>query len=302
MHVSVTMEDKNNYSDPDISDTSTEIHFYDPYMDGTHHSSSSYIRLCIFLITSVCVGLPALVWASRLLYLHMKIREQISSFIVLLLLSDLIQLLLTPLMILLMILNWTPGLFQFWPGLYWCGFHLHQLVALEGVLTLKYPLFSARIFSCPCYTIIFIFVFAFSVQSALFFFMEPFVNTIILLFNIGSSLVSLSLLAVSFTITGKASSTPVSENTRLVFTVAVFTFVWLYSPFMLFICVNLIMDGVHTSWFVMCLCLMSLRVISDPILCVLVCRGNLRDVQIPQTHIEHNADQMSVSSATRGVF
>ncbi len=272
-------------------------------MDGTYHSSSSYIRLCIFLITSVCVGLPALVWAFRLLYLHIKIREQISSFIILLLLSDLIQLLLNLYIVtqLLTILNWDPELFQFWSGLSLCGFHLHQLVALEGVLTLKYPL-DARIFSHPCYFIIFIFVLVFSVQIALFFFMGPFVNTNILLFNIGTSLAYLCLLAVSLTITCKASSTPVSENTRSVFTVAVFTFVMLYLPFLLFVCVTFFTGGVHTSWYVICLCLMSLRVISDPILCVLVCRGNLRDVQTPQTHTEPNADQTSVSSVTRGVF
>ncbi len=297
------MEDKNNYSDPDISNTSTEIHFYDPYMDGTYNSSSSYIRLCIFFITSVCVGLPALVWAFHLLYLHIKIREQISSFIVLLFLSDLIQLLLNLYIVtqLLTKLYWTPELFQFWSGLHWSGFQLHQLVTLEGVLTLKYPL-DARIFSHPCYFIIFIFVLVFSVQSVLIFFMDPFVNMNILSFNIGTSLASLCLLAVSLTITCKASSTPVSENTRSVFTVAVFTFVMLFLPFLLFVCVTFFTGGLYTSWFVMCLCLMSLRVISDPILCVLICRGNLRDVQTPQTHTEPNADQTSVSSVTRGVF
>lgn len=39
---------------------------------------------------------------------------------------------------------------------------------------------------------------------------------------------------------------------------------------------------------------MGLRAILDPLLCVLVCRGNLNDAQTPQTHTEPNADQTSV--------
>ncbi len=124
--------------------------------------------------------------------------------------------------------------------------------------------------------------------------MDPFVNMYISLFSLGTCLAPLSLLAVSFKITCKVSSTPFSKNTRSVFTVAILTFALLYSLFMLFICVDLIMGGVHISWFVMSVCLMSLRAISDPILCVLVCRGNLRDVQTSQTHREPNADETSV--------
>ncbi len=121
--------------------------------------------------------------------------------------------------------------------------------------------------------------------------MDPFVNMYMSLFSLGTCLTPLSLLAVSFKITCKVSSTPVSKNTLSVFTVAILTFVFLYSLFMLFICVDLIMGGVHISWFVMSVCLMSLRVISDPILCVL---RDLRDVQTPQTHREPNADETSV--------
>lgn len=133
--------------------------------------NDSDIRRIIFFITSVCVGFPALVWAFRLLHLHRKIRGRISVFILLLLLNDLIQLPLH-LYILAGILtrfrSFIIPLGQFWLGLHWCGFHLHQLVALEGILTLKYPLWSARIFSLPSYIIISILVLFFSIVSALF--------------------------------------------------------------------------------------------------------------------------------------
>ncbi len=258
-----------------------------------HVSSGSDIRLCIFFITSVCVGLPALVWAFRLLHLHRKIRGQISSFIVLLLLSDLIQLLLNIYIVTQLLTKsyWYLSIvFQFWSGLHWCGFHLHQLVTLEGVLTLKYPLWSARIFSLPCYIIISILVLVFSIVSALTSHNPIFAPS---LFSFASILASLIYLVITIAITCKASSTPVSKNTCSVFTVAILTFVMLYLPFMLIMSVNFFTCGVGMSWFEVSLCLMSLRVISDPILCVLVCRGNLRDVQTPQTHTEPNSDQTS---------
>ncbi len=247
-------------------------------------SSDSEIRLCIFLITSVCVGLLALVWAFHHMHRH---RGQISVFIVILLFGDLIELILNLYTVaeLLLKLYWSPYIVvQFWSGLQLCGFHLHQLVALEGVLRLKYPQFSAYIFSLPCYITIFILVIAFSMANAYIFYMDPFVNTHISLFSLATSLASLSLLVVTFLITCKACSTPVSKNTCPVFTVAIFTFVMLYLPYMLFICVNFLMSGVHISWYMMCLCLMSLRVISDPILCVLVSRGNQICSDTTNTH------------------
>ncbi len=289
------------YSDPTLNnDLPTDN--YDSYAPNEsqyekHAFDSSLIRLCIFLITSVCVGLPALVWAFRHLHLYRKIRGRISAFILLLLLADLIQLLINLCLVTQILIRYPlhPVILLFWSGLHWCGFHLHHLVALEGVSTLKYPLFSARIFSLPCYIIISIIVLILSAVSVFFFVIRPIENMHMLLFSLGISLTPLLSLVVTFTITCKASSTPVSKNTRSMFAVAIVNFVMLYLPLMLVICVNLFhMDMVYISWYMMCLCLISLRVISDPILCVLVCRGNLRDVQTPQTHTEPNADETSV--------
>ncbi len=112
-----------------------------------HTYDSPEIRLCIFLITNVCVGLPALLWASNHLHLHRKIRGQISSFIVLLLLSDLIELVLSLYVVKQLLrkyIYWNNYMvLVFWSVLSFYGFHLHQLVALEGVLRLKSSVFCS---------------------------------------------------------------------------------------------------------------------------------------------------------------
>ncbi|KAL0153631.1 hypothetical protein M9458_051062, partial [Cirrhinus mrigala] len=70
----------------------------------------------------VCVGLPALVWAFCQLHLHRKIRGRISAFILLLLLSNLLQLLLnlhTVTQLLTAYINWDHDMiFQFCSGLH----------------------------------------------------------------------------------------------------------------------------------------------------------------------------------------
>lgn len=271
--------------------------YYDNSVPNNTLYSSSEIIKFIFLIASVCVGLPALVWAFRLLHLHRKIRGRISVFILLLLLNDLIQLplhLYIRIDILTEYRSFILELGQFWFGLHWCGFHLHQLVALEGILTLKYPLWSARIFSLPSYIIISILVLFFSIVSALFRSLHS-QNTNMSLFSLSTSVVPLIVLSVSSTISCKASSTPVRKNSS-VLTVAILTFVMMYLPFMFIICVNFfhLHSYVSSSCWVMFFCLINSRVFSDSILCGLVCRENLRDVQTPQTHTEPNADETSV--------
>ncbi|KAL1249466.1 hypothetical protein QQF64_020471 [Cirrhinus molitorella] len=53
-------------------------------------------RLSIFFITAFYVGLPCLIWAFHIVHLQRKTRGLFSAFILLLLLSDLLQLLLYP--------------------------------------------------------------------------------------------------------------------------------------------------------------------------------------------------------------
>lgn len=133
--------------------------------DSYPDSSVSVVRLYIFFIFGGCVGLPALVWTLHRLYFHRKIRGRISAFIFILLITDLTQLLLNVIILTQMdkILNtdFELHVFWVWSALDWCGVQLHQLVALEGVLTLNYPQHAARIFSCPTYMAISVLGFVF---------------------------------------------------------------------------------------------------------------------------------------------
>ncbi|KAI4881573.1 hypothetical protein NFI96_009995 [Prochilodus magdalenae] len=74
----------------------TELRYGYPFYNTQQEHPAGKIRLSIFLITGLCWGLPALVWALRVLYGHYKSGGRISALVVILLLSDLLELLLSP--------------------------------------------------------------------------------------------------------------------------------------------------------------------------------------------------------------
>ncbi|KAI4890621.1 hypothetical protein NFI96_004450, partial [Prochilodus magdalenae] len=79
--------------------TSTMAHILfsqPPYPGAQQEYPAGKIRLSIFLIAGVSGGLPAIVWALRLLYRHHKSGGRTSALIIMLLLSDLLVLLLSP--------------------------------------------------------------------------------------------------------------------------------------------------------------------------------------------------------------
>lgn len=268
------------------------------------------IRLSIFFIPAVCVGLPCLIWAFYFVHLQRKTRGRISAFIILLLLSDLLQLLLYPVFIVPALLS-----LHFFPGfnlifivvvifcLKICSLHLQQLVALEGVLTLKYPQISAHIFSSPCYVIISIIILLFSLMFVLLLvFGGPNRGLIGVSLGLGSVLAPVCLLVVTGIITYKApptpASTPVTHNRpgSSLILVNIFTVCVLYLPCVLVHCVQIWADlffDLPVSLKVMSYCLLSLTVISEPLLCVLVCRENL-STQTKQTLTEFNSEQTAV--------
>lgn len=279
-----TMDYEYNYSDLIIPTLTPDI-FYD-------HHEVQMIRLLIFFIGAVCVGVPCLIWAFYCVHLQRKTRGQISAFIILLLIIDLLQL---PIYISFFISHFFYTVIGYC-FLKLCGLHLHQLVALEGVLTLKYPVVSAYIFSKPCYIIISIIILLFPLVCGL---LAAFRGLVGLNLGFGSILAPLCLLVVTGIITYKApptpSKTPVTDNRpgASVFLVTMVTLVVLYLPCVLVYCVGIFYFYIPYSWYVMSLCLLSLTVISEPLLCVLVCRENL-SIQTKQTHIELNSEQTSV--------
>lgn len=277
-----------NYVDNEIPSYQRSYYFY-------------VIRLSIFFIAALCVGVPCLIWAFYFVHLQRKTRGRISAFIILLLLCDLLQLLLYIYIVSELL---SSGLSHVFHSViivlgYFClkvsGVHLQQLVSLEGILTLKYPLISAHIFSTPCYIIISIIILIFPVMCAL---LMAFGGPGLYL-AVGSILAPVCLLVVTGIITCKApptpARTPVSDNRpdASLFIVTMVTLVVLYLPCVLVHCVYILVFHMSVSWYVMSHCLLSLTVISEPLQCVLVCRENL-STQTTQTHIELNSEQTPV--------
>ncbi len=125
------------------------------------------VRYSIFVITGVCAGLPALVWSVRELIHHRKNGHRVSVFIILLLLTDIVEILLSPYILIKHLLDentwnaeWIIWFFvSLWSSSRGCGILLHQLVALEGIISVKYPLHTATVFSSPCFIVFYILVF-----------------------------------------------------------------------------------------------------------------------------------------------
>ncbi len=115
----------------------------------------------------------------------------------------------------------------------------------------------------------------------------------------GSIMAPVCLLVVTGIITFKApptpASTPATDNRpgALLFLVTMVTLVVLYLPNVLVLCDQIFLFHISMSWYIMSHCLLSLTVISEPLLCVLVCRENL-STQTQQTHIELNSEQTTV--------
>ncbi|XP_060747913.1 uncharacterized protein LOC132860667 [Tachysurus vachellii] len=109
------------------------------------------IRLSIFLIAGECAGFPALIWALSVLYLHYKSGGRTSVFAVFLLLSDLLELILTPFLVTYIFkedFNPCGIIFGLLFGARLLGQLLHQTV-------IRY-LLPVDVFSPPCSIVFFI--------------------------------------------------------------------------------------------------------------------------------------------------
>ncbi|KAI4881575.1 hypothetical protein NFI96_009994 [Prochilodus magdalenae] len=270
------------------------------YSNTQQEHPAGKIRLSLFLIAGLCGGLPALVWGLRVLYDHYKSGGRISALVIMLLLSDLLELYLTPYVVTKLLQNddcwdssWTCRLLtSLWSASVIYGLHLRQVVALEAALSFKHPPCSAHVFfpSCSFTTSIIAF---FS-----FFLCEVFGATLLVVLILP---LLLMITVTSWIVTCRAPTqiNNIPNRTRRP-----------SSTVMAFVTYTLILYGTFTSvcavtyfgyywgywryyweywghvWnvFVMGVSLMSLNVIIDPLLCVLVCRRPT-DLNKPEVNI-----------------
>ena len=246
--------------------------------------------MSIIVRASVFGGLFIWLWAMYYLYFYWRGVGRVSTFILFLLLSDLLDLGVTPLMI-LNILGWPPyihgDLSTLFFGTRLLALYLHQLVALESILHLRHPQYSARIASPPnsmfiCLsvwvTVVFLNRICDDIEPPYFSFS---VYVVLCLVPLVMAIVTCVLALTDCPINSQASSPGQGRRAAiLVTTASIVTFVFVYMPVLVFTCLALYPSHLaddhpfhpvpELAW-LLTTSAMCLRVMTDPLLCVLVC-------------------------------
>ncbi|KAL7855735.1 hypothetical protein AOLI_G00193390 [Acnodon oligacanthus] len=291
---------RTTYSSPQQSNTMAHILFSEPFYQDVwviqQERQPGKIRLSIFLIAGVCGSLPALTWALHIFYRHHNRAGRTSAFIVMLLLCDLVVLSLRPYVVsnLLQAENCWDNmtcrmLSSLWAGSETCGLHLQQVVGLEGAISLRNPIAWNFTFFHSCSII-------FSIVALLCFSLCEFfsVDHLILL---GLPLL-FTITLTSWLVTCRAPShisdapcTTWKSSSAVLALVTVTMALYVVFANMCLLLRNYsghYRDLKYWNLGVTCLSLMSLRVIYDPLLCVLVHRRNLRVQTQQNSHRAHD--------------
>ncbi|XP_062372045.1 uncharacterized protein LOC134059618 [Sardina pilchardus] len=253
-------------------------------------SEDGRIMFIMFLYSGLCGGLTALVWAGWAV--HQRRRRsggKHSPLILALLVNDALELLLTPAAVIAVATapcrNSLDNVLSVFLIARLGGLSLHQLVALEGTAWLTHPEGAAVLSSLPC---------ALTLISSV---LLPTTLAIVFSSNYNNLLMCVLLLAgpaggaVSMFVLILSAKDPSDSKRpfllpprrgraeRLVMSVSLITFLGLYCPYFLTIAVSStrfsvlpLWSGRHTMWETTCCSLMSLRLVTDPLLCMLVCR------------------------------
>ena len=249
------------------------------------------VRFYIFLFISLCGGLPALVLAAWTLHQHRRLRIQSSIFIITLLFNDAVELLLIPFIVAATAsttLPLCPLICPVFLCVRFLGLYLHQMVALEGILGPKHPRCSALLSSVPCYLVLLTLTIVLAVTTV---FATHALHAVLFAVPV-VVMVTTSVLVCPVNI----SSRHTAQRDRpdcMVLIVSLVTFLCFYGPFLLTLPLFHYNESLPflqlfpspkefaSVWETMSLSVMSLRVIADPLLCVLVCR--LPRMQLSQT-------------------
>lgn len=220
-------------------------------------------RLLAILISGLCLGLPSLGWAFRSLHFYQCSGGRVTPFTVCLLITDVLELLLLSFLMVEQLNVCDLKVYPCWiwfpvsVGVRLCALHFHQLVALEGILALTFPQCWQRLSS----TAIAVPVSVFLWLTALSFYLSP----VCIVVNVVLAAVPIALLVLSFVLTLK---TPphVAPRPWSVLAVAAATLIGVSWP----TCALFfgILSGV--VWLHVIFFIMQLRLVTDPLLCVLV--------------------------------
>lgn len=243
------------------------------------------LRLPLFLYAGLCTGLPTVIWTFYDLRHHQNAGGTISAFIVSLIISETVELLLSPFLI-----TWlghapnTLGMPCLGSSSCWvllssfaearlCGLHFHQLVALEGIVYMMYPL------SPPPHPLDFFFPLMLSLGIFLCVVICNLFSTgynINLIFCVVPVILALITIVLAFRL-------PYSSNAPLrrrcpsftVLAVGLFTLL-LYMPCLVLSLINFPLPFYASPWATTVVPIMSFRLVTEPLLCVLVSNEALK--------------------------
>lgn len=234
----------------------------------------------ILLLTGLCVGLPARVWATQTLHQHRCSDGKPSLLMTALLFSDALELLLTPVVVAVVTAPCGTGLDHVLLVSFLVvrlhGLSLHQLVALEGTASFTHPKGAAVLSSLPCsLTLIITTLLPVTVVTV---FPSNFNNFLMLVLLLAAPAgVTVAMCVLTCSAKGPSESPHSTRAERLIMSVSLITFLGLYGPHFLTIALSPnptlpLCSAQPSVGEVMALLLMGLRLLADPLLCVLVCR------------------------------
>lgn len=255
----------------------SNIPFYQQKL--TKYELSVYIDgLFISLCCGEIVGVSALLFTIAVLYNRYEQNERISFFVVFVLLNDLLELVLNP--YIMANLEGDTLLFQalasVWSGSRICGVHLQQMVVFESVLAVRPSLTPTSIYSSVNSVVISVVAYLCFCLCA--FFRAP-------AFLLFSLLPLLAVTANSWIVTFrkpplKLPST--SKGKKREYALLSFATLTL-TLYLNFLSVYIFL---RTGGLWICVCLMTVRVITDPLVCLLAYK---------EKHIDLSTDQTSVA-------
>ncbi|KAG9260056.1 hypothetical protein AMEX_G27718, partial [Astyanax mexicanus] len=253
-------------------------------------SNGAGITATFFIVVSMVASLLPFLWCLRALYVNHKSGGRKPIFVIVLLSNVLLQCSFSAAAIRFYLNSGCSEACERVNRLFnmaqLCGIFLHQLVALESVLSLRNPLYTTDLFSMPCSI-------SLSVALYVFAFACVFLNDF---GQFAFCLLSVLILILTVVFTFKAPPSPPSDpdthnkTTYWILAVATVTMVVAYLPFLMTVLIRIckIYSGVFqvsekiAGALKVTSSMRSLRAISDAFLCVLVFRKVL-PVQTAQT-------------------